>query len=885
MCIILRRVTSPDKHTDIREQTRRYKGTIERHRVRTTGTYILVFCLAQIFWVCQLDYFITQTTTSEIKMARSRYRQQATQSPSVTDQARANLAPASPTNGFVYNPNDIALNSNLEQAIVTIRNASRPENTRKTQEPKIKEFESYCDQCFPGDPFKHNLGPEKVYRFMYYQAFREKKKCGGRSKRAIEEEERFDKAQFDEIMKTYGASAGPLIAYPTPINPIAKSTFESYKAVIKLIHTEQEARRVCGLHWSQIWLNPCNHLHKLVKERAPMIKKLTYQEKVDGEFAPYTIVERYEEIEEELWNDSALAVGKRSICTQLRHLCCVKYLTAGILRSESLHRAELSDFLGLNIPKLDSDVHRPWLMVQQIPIGKTNHGQKLYGRATRHSKVELCAVGGCSFYLQYRFYISEEFANFTVDDWLDNSKWFDVKFLAEICIYNGTLQTKEIKNDSYSKHIKKVLQKLNIACNKLLHLGRNLGSRILEMLQEESEEIRRMGQWNPSMQDNCYSSKLPMGPIRKLAGYHSNSRCYFNTRTEVMPDENLLRMCPIGKWSYDALQKVIEKDDGSHQTAVHALKFFCHLNIVFLQDAAAMMCLRPERANHPMFEGMPFLFRSDAFKAFKEKMQRALDTEECPMDAKLEHVIPGLHQWHSSNFTAVKALDEKVDQLSNKLCDAINTRFDRMEDNQVAQRQQTERTLAGSFLNIAQDLLHKTGTLDKPVGDAPDDDLCGVSIDLDRPDGVPVTQDIYMSDTTPPSLTTEETGTAINMADYQLISMHPKHASLSDVWDEWHGEGKFTDSLGGLEAREKLFGAKWRKKNKAIDSIQFSRTKRIVTALRKYSETNGVNVLETIAELEEAFVNCKGSVGLFVDVLQQRGMLKKLAPRGKRSKD
>ena len=34
-----------------------------------------------------------------------------------------------------------------------------------------------------------------------------------------------------------------------------------------------------------------------------MLKQLTYQEKVDGEFAPYTIVERFEDIEQELWND------------------------------------------------------------------------------------------------------------------------------------------------------------------------------------------------------------------------------------------------------------------------------------------------------------------------------------------------------------------------------------------------------------------------------------------------------------------------------------------------------------------------------------------------------------------------------------------------------
>jgi Centromere DNA-binding protein complex CBF3 subunit, domain 2/Transcriptional activator of glycolytic enzymes len=827
-------------------------------------------------------------------MARYSYRREA--SPSVTAVTGANVAPASPTEGYINNPDDIGLNSNLEQAVVAIRNRDKPTNTRKTQEPKIKEFEKFCELCFPHDPYKYNLSPEKVYKFMYYQSFREKKKRGGRSNRArLQRGEYFDKEQYDEIMMAYGVTAGPLVAYPSPMNPIAKSTFEAYKAVLKMLHVDQEAKRVCGLTWSQVWLNPCNMLYKHVKERAPLIKKLTYQEKVDGEFAPYAIVERYEEIEEELWADSSMAVGRRSLCTQLRHLCCVKYLTAGILRSESLHRAELSDFLGLNVPKMDTDVHRPWLMIQQIPIGKTNHGQKLYGRATRHRDVKLCAIGGVSFYLQYRFYISQEFANFTTEDWLENWKWFDVKFLAEIHSYDGKLQTKEILNDSYAKHVKKVLQKLKVPCNKLLHLGRNMGARILEMLQEEAEEIRRMGQWNPSTQDNCYSSKLPMGPIRKLAGYHSNNKCYFNTRATIMPDDKLLRMCPIGKWSYDALDGVIQNDDeGTKQTALHVLKFMCDLNAVFLQDAAAMMCLHPERSDHVMFESMPSLFRSKEFLDFKDKMAFALEQEECPLDAKLEHVIPGLHQWQSSNYAAVKAVESKVDKLG----DTVNTRFDRLEENQQQQQEETEQKLAGSFLNIAESLLRKR-KLDSSSDRQPDNeepcdddpfDLCGISIGseqngtMEAPNDGHIAQPITARHSRASNQrSSEQTGTT-TVQEYQSISMMPKHQSLSDLWDEWYGLGKFTNSLGGFDERERKFGTKWRKKNKAIDAIQFSRTKRIIEAIKRHSEASVVSTAETIAQLEEAFLECKSSVGLFVDLLQQRGMLKKMAPRGKRQR-
>jgi hypothetical protein len=63
--------------------------------------------------------------------------------------------------------------------------------------------------------------------------------------------------------------------------------------------------------------------------------------------------------------------------------------------------------------------------------GKTNHGQKLYGRTMRHKLVELCSVGGLSFYLAMRFWLTKEFEDFDFQDFLDNKKWFDIKLLTD----------------------------------------------------------------------------------------------------------------------------------------------------------------------------------------------------------------------------------------------------------------------------------------------------------------------------------------------------------------------------------------------------------------------------------------------------------------------
>ena len=72
-------------------------------------------------------------------------------------------------------------------------------------------------------------------------------------------------------------------------------------------------------------------------------------------------------IEQRLWNKGAH--NKRSAVTQLRNRYVLTHTTSGILRFESLRKAELSDFLALNI-KRKKDVHSCTVMVTQLPTGK-----------------------------------------------------------------------------------------------------------------------------------------------------------------------------------------------------------------------------------------------------------------------------------------------------------------------------------------------------------------------------------------------------------------------------------------------------------------------------------------------------------------------------------
>ena len=316
--------------------------------------------------------------------------------------------------------------------------------------------------------------------------------------------------------------------------------------------------------------------------------------------------------------------------------------------------------------------------------------------------MELCCIGALSYYLQYRFFCTNEFGDFGVEQWLDNSLWFDIKLLIDI---NGADTTKAMTNDSYGTHIKSILKRLIIICNKLLHLGRNMGAKTLDLLEEERTAIKDMGQWAQGVYDRSYGSKLPLGPIRKLAGFHASNKLYFNTRTAVMPSDELQAMTPLGKIVNKSLSGVseaaAEAKGNTHQTAVHVLSFWKQLNIVFLQDSAALQITKhPTRGHHPMFYQMP-VFDSHEFELFKDEMRMSLDNEEYPLDANLEAVLPGLNQWHAVNNKAVGELKERMEKLSETLIKKLED----VADGQSFECKASNKALGATFFQIANILI------------------------------------------------------------------------------------------------------------------------------------------------------------------------------------
>jgi hypothetical protein len=86
-------------------------------------------------------------------------------------------------------------------------------------------------------------------------------------------------------------------------------------------------------------------------------------------------------------------------------------------------------------------------------------------------------------------------------------------------------------------------------------------------------------------------------------------------------------------------------------------------------------------------------------------MEHALQHEDSPLDANLEKVLPGMHQWHQANESAMTQLKTGVDTLGNKLESGLSQLAEFMKEGQVG----SEERLAETFMDIANIIMARRG--------------------------------------------------------------------------------------------------------------------------------------------------------------------------------
>jgi Transcriptional activator of glycolytic enzymes len=252
-------------------------------------------------------------------------------------------------------------------------------------------------------------------------------------------------------------------------------------------------------------------------------------------------------------------------------------------------------------------------------------------------------------------------------------------------------------------------------------------------------------------------------------------------------------------------------------------------------------------------------------------MKKALQDEKSPLDANLESVLPGVHQWHQANHQIVTRLGDRVEAFAEVVAGGINglvTKLDQIEERRCAQENRLAELLElGSF--ALRNGTSDSRTMNRSASSQTGTNTAGASPLRDAP----------MQYTT-----NAAGGCALSVPEneedmHKSYRMRPKHKTLIDLYDEWIGEGDFKDDFGGIEGRNKLMGTKWRTH---LTAYIYSRTERTIKGIRAFAKSNNITERDACLQLQEQYEKgCKSLVANMVVYFINKGLLPKRNSRGK----
>jgi hypothetical protein len=81
---------------------------------------------------------------------------------------------------------------------------------------------------------------------------------------------------------------------------------------------------------------------------------------------------------------------------------------------------------------------------------------------------------------------------------------------------------------------------VGIATKHFVHIGRVLGNKESEMMEDDNDLRRVLGNWDPKQNEKAYSNKLPMKVIRhQKAGFREADGMYYNPCVTITPPKSL----------------------------------------------------------------------------------------------------------------------------------------------------------------------------------------------------------------------------------------------------------------------------------------------------------------------------------------------------------
>lgn len=270
------------------------------------------------------------------------------------------------------------------------------------------------------------------------------------------------------------------------------------------------------------------------------------------------------------------------------------------------------------------------------------------------------------------------------------------------------------------------------------------------------------------------------------------------------------------------------------------------------------------------FDSMYVYYFSNVLQEYRDRMKLELSSQNDPLDANLEKVLPSLHEWHRINRDEMSNLKQAVATIDVKMSDVhtkIDDSFTEMKGVLISNRQQTKKELAGTFLEVAKYLVKDVG------GELSDSTTVADILGPSR-----MTPEDPVDDTDPVQDTEPS---SISETNNSLFRMKPKHLYLLELVHEWYGTGDWYDGYGGIQGRNGNKNLKGWRTQCCINQMHYSRTERTVKAVNEYANRNSIDKYQAAVALQESYERCKCSVANFVTWAQSEQLLEKKRARGK----
>ena len=245
---------------------------------------------------------------------------------------------------------------------------------------------------------------------MFYVANREKKRSKAKAGN-------FDKNDFDLTMQYTDDDL---------IDTVGPQCVNQYLCAIRRLVQEQQEKGLSTMRKEDIMTTAMKILIDDINGRGERNLKKHFKERMTSDFEPYRTLTDIPKLEEFIWNENK---GKKIYGTSgLRDRFQLLFSLSGVLRSDSIYKADLADLLDFKFQqKNEPDPYH--ICILRVGEGKTVLKKCQFGKILRHMNVNMCAMGALGFWLFARFMVTGEVAKM---DFSDNKSWFDMKLLCAV---------------------------------------------------------------------------------------------------------------------------------------------------------------------------------------------------------------------------------------------------------------------------------------------------------------------------------------------------------------------------------------------------------------------------------------------------------------------